>query len=576
MSKLPIYIAFFIIDIYFSQIKEIYCQNKKRSLDPKSADLTAKGEDEDENRESRLLQTLYSDSFSYNYYYATLYIGPKQVKQSFIIDTGTAMMSSLCVPCDYCGNNKTYYFENIERKVRDPLKCGSKICRMIPASGCNFRSKSKDKKTCSFYNQKPNGDALRGYYLKNIVYFEEAQNTTFPSQKKVYRSYALPMGCTLGEYGFYKEIKADGVMGMNNEETSFISLLYNLKVIKKNIFSLCFGLKGGYMSLGDIDKTYHSQEKIDYVPLLNNTVYYSININFIKIGEEKTISTPQMPAYIDTGSTLTILPRNYYKFLINEFTNLCTDKKEKINRCGKFYHDKKMRYCSEFEDWESLFKTVNEYWPNITLKLDNNTNYIWRPINYYYYYINGTKRKACLGFKFHRYNHTILGVNFMHENDIIFDKEQKLLGIVPADCSRKNIMWNKMEGVLQNPPEVKDPALAEKEIHKNENDDNFNYGDNGNKEEVRFIKGKNRELDSIDFNLVNFLILLISILVIVVLLFVAIISLLLNKKGYIKYLNLSEETNKLNTSQNNNVIEEINDNKVIQDELQHLKQMRKD
>jgi len=51
---------------------------------------------------------------------------------------------------------------------------------------------------------------------------------------------------------------------------------------------------------------------------------------------------------------------------------------------------------------------------------------------------------------------------------------------------------------------------------------------------------------------------------------------LLNKKGYIKYLNLSEEANKLNTSQNNNVIEEVNDNKIIQDELQHLKQMRKD
>ena len=371
------------------------------------------------------------------------------------------------------------------------------------------------------------------------------------------------MGCTLGEYGFYKKIKADGVMGMNNEETSFISLLYNLKVIKKNIFSLCFGLKGGYMSLGDIDNTYHSQEKIDYVPLLNNSVYYSININFIKIGEEKTISTPQMPAYIDTGSTLTIIPRNYYKSLIYEFINLCTDKKEKINRCGKFHHDKEMRFCSEFEDWESLFKAVNEYWPNITLKLDNNTNYIWRPINYYYYYINGTQRKACLGIKFHRYNHTILGVNFMHENDIIFDKEQKLLGIVPTDCSRKNIMWNKMKGVLPNTPEVKDPALVNKDIHKNEKD--FNYGDNDNKEEVRFIKGKNRELDSIDFNLVNFLILLISILIIVVLLFVAIVSLLLNKKGYTKYLNLSEETNKLNAPQNNSVIEEVNDNKVIQE-----------
>ena len=575
MSKLGIYITFFIVNTYLSQINETSSENKLLSLDAKSVNETSTIEDE--NREFKLLQTLYSDSYSNNYYYTTLYIGQKQVKQSFIVDTGTAMMSSLCVPCDYCGPNKTYYFENIEKKVNNPLKCGSKICKMVPASGCNVRNRDKEKKTCSFYNQKPNGDALRGYYLKNIVYFEEAQIMTSSSQKKIYRSYALPMGCTLGEYGFYKEIKTDGVLGLNNEETSFISLLYNLKVIKKNIFSLCFGLEGGYMSLGDIDKTYHNSEKIDYIPLLNSTEFYYINVHYIKLNNEKKITTTQMTAYIDSGSTFTILPRNYYKLLIKEFDKLCTDKKDR-NRCGKFRKIEHLGYCSSFDSRESLFKAVNKYWPSLTLKLDNHTHYIWKPINYYYYYINGTHRKACIGFKSHKYNYTILGVNFMHEKDIIFNKEKKLLGIVSADCSRKNIMWNTIKGVLPSPsPEVKsDPILADKEIHKNEKEDNFKYGDNDNKEEVRFIEGKNRELDSIDFNLVNFIILLTSILIVIAVLWIVIIALLYNKKGYSKYLNLSEETNKLNSFQNNNVIEEVTDTKATQEEVQYLKKIMKD
>jgi len=292
MSKI-IFISFLIINTCLSQIREEISEKQLRSLKPKKAEAVPKVEDK--NPEFKLFQTLYSDSFSNNYYYATLYIGPKKIKQTYIIDTGTATMSSPCAPCDECGKHKINYYEELEKKANKPLKCSSKICKMVPASECDVKEKSKAKKTCSFYNQKPNGDGLRGYYLSNIVYFEEAQNVT-TSDQKIYRSYALPLGCTVGEYGKYKEIKSDGVMGLNNEETSFISLLYNLKIINKNIFSLCLGLEGGYMSLGEVDTTYHSSKKIDYIPLLNSSELYLINLNGIILGNNKKSSTTKMTA----------------------------------------------------------------------------------------------------------------------------------------------------------------------------------------------------------------------------------------------------------------------------------------
>jgi hypothetical protein len=44
---------------------------------------------------SKLLQTLYSDSYSNNYYYTTLYIGPSKIKQTYLIDTTNAIFHPL-------------------------------------------------------------------------------------------------------------------------------------------------------------------------------------------------------------------------------------------------------------------------------------------------------------------------------------------------------------------------------------------------------------------------------------------------------------------------------------------------
>lgn len=568
MSNIQIYILLFIINTYLSQIKS---ENKLRLLKKKSTKKEVESQEE-----SKILQTLYSDSYSNNYYYTTIYISDKQIKQTYMIDTGIATMSSPCSPCDYCGKHKTHYFDFSNKKVNTQLKCSSKICKLLPATACMVREKNVDKKTCSFYSQKSNGDGLRGYYLNNIVYFEQDQNLTTPNKKKVYKSYALPLGCSLGEYGKYKEMNADGVLGLNNEKGSFSSLLFNLKIINKNIFSLCLGLEGGYMSLGEIDTTYHASKKIDYIPLLNNSNYL-INITGIQIGKNKRIGI-NILGNIDSGVPFTYLPKNIYKELVKEFDQYCTTSKGN-NKCGIFQKEEELGYCASFEDRESLYKSVNENWPVISLVLGTNIQYSWKPINYYYYYIKKNRRKACLGFKYHHSNKIILGSNFMHEYDIIFDRDQQLLGIVQADCSRRNIIYNTMKGVIQPPTSktTSGPAL-DKEIHKKEKEEQFNLGDNDNKEVVEFIKGSNKELERIyDLKLLNYILLVFSILVVVIVLLIVIIVLICKRKDISTYQNiiadenkhlntpqniLPEETNELNIQQNNiNENEETNDNK---------------
>ena len=547
MSNLKIQILFLIISLSLAQIEKLNSDNKLRSLKSKS-----KKKAQNKNKESSsLLQTLYTDSFSNNYYYTTLYITDKKIKQTYLIDTGSATMSSPCGPCEKCGKHKNNYFDPKNKIGYTPLLCDSKICDMVPSIGCMNKEKSKNKKnTCNFLNQKLNGDGLSGYYLSNVVYFEENQdlNSTNSLNKRIYKSHALPIGCTLAEYGNYKNRNVDGIMGINNEKRSFVSLLYDLKIINKNIFSLCFGIDGGYMSIGEIMTKYHFSNFITYVPFLNSTNYL-IEIIGIKVGKREALES-RMVANIDTGETYSYLPTKIFFNFIRKFDNACTDSKG-FKFCGKFTLDPKMGYCAYYENNQTLFRTIRKYWPEINLILDKNIEYIWKPNNYYYFDLKSTKPRVCLAFLNHNYEKITLGVNFIKGYDFIFDKENQLLGFVPADCSRGNPISNDNNEVITPLPNKSRSVLTDKVTTSNENKEH--YKETNKSEIIEFIQGSNKELEILKSSkLFKYIIILILSLIIVIALLIVIIIIIWQNIEYRKYKNiLNEEKNKLNTDTSN-------------------------
>jgi hypothetical protein len=534
-SLFKLFLLIFIIKGFLTQ--EDNPENHLRLLKPKPLKNSTTEYEASLKIHSKILQSVYPDSFSKNYYYTTLYIGPLKIKQKYIIDTGSSIMSSPCSECTECGPQKKNYFYAINRlgNKNKPLKCDDKICKMVPATNCIYKKdKSENKESCSYDIKANTGDGMKGYYLNEIVYFETDNKLVNPFMRQVYRSYALPIGCTTGEYGKYKELNADGILGVNNNEKSFISLLYNLKIINRNIFSLCFGLRGGYMSLGEIDSTFHKNGTINYVPLLDSDEFYIIKTKDISIGKNITINT-KCDAIIDTGNSISYFPLYIYKSIIKEFENFC---KNTGGKCGEFEYEKEIGYCASFNDRESLFKAIYDYWPNITIKLDKEKEYIWYPTRYYYYYLKNDQRKACLGFNSHKSDNIILGTNFIHGYDIIFDRANKKLGYILADCSRGNMVLKRMHGILNYPlPRFEDnPAIIDKLIHKDEKEGGFKLGDNTTNDMLDFIQGHNTELDfSSDFQFVNFIILVSSIIIVVVVLFIVISALMCNKRGYLKY-----------------------------------------
>ena len=517
---------------------------------------------------SKLLQTVYSDSYSKNYYYTTLYVGHNKVRQTYIIDTGNSIMASPCSPYPECGPHKNpiYYDQN---RYHRPLKCSSQICQLVPSTGCIKRKlKFLSSGTCSFKIGRAGGEGVMGYYMRDIVYFEvdkKIENSTI--SKKVFRSYALPIGCTTLELGKYKELNADGIMGMSNNPKSFISLLYNLKIINRNIFSLCFNLRGGYMSLGEIDKTFHKSKVIEFVPLLTSNIYYLVKLNSIKIGNKNTSNAIINPviANIDTGNSISYFPSIIYKNMIKQFKQFCL---ENGGKCGNFTYNNELGYCSKFPNRESLFRAIYQYWPNITLYFGE-SKYIWKPINYYYYNFNAKERKACLGFNYYSSGRVILGANFIHGHDIIFDRNKKRLGFVPADCSRGNLIWKRRRVLLNKKNtefEMTDPILIDKELHHGENENNFSLGDIKN-DIVDFIQGHNTELDRKDVNTINYIVLITSIILVIIVIIVIFCILICYKNIFYKQheneYNIEEQNNQISTIYD---IVENNSNKIIFEE----------
>ena len=173
--------------------------------------------------DNSFLHHINGDSHFLNYYYTSLYLGPNKTRQVYILDTGSSITTSPCDQCTSCGDhlNPKYHLENTSKI----LSCGDKKCNMSPNSICLEHK-------CSFRISYAEGSKLYGVYVDQEIYFENinlASNITNIS-------YNMPIGCTTTETHLFKTQLADGIMGLNNNEHSFVGMLYKLGIIKKNIF----------------------------------------------------------------------------------------------------------------------------------------------------------------------------------------------------------------------------------------------------------------------------------------------------------------------------------------------------
>ena len=402
------------------------------------------------------LHEVKGDSNYLNYYYTTLYLGKDKMPQVYILDTGSSITASPCDECTSCGNhlNPKYKLENTSKII----PCNNERCELVSNVRCINNN-------CSFQVSYAEGSKLSGFYINEDVYFETIDNINNITNI----SYNIPIGCTTKETHLFRTQLADGIMGLNNNDKSFVSMLYKSKVIQNNIFSLCFSHEGGYFSIGQITTLHHLSKNISYVDILNkNYGNYFIKLNYIKIGN--TTVEYNGKAFIDSGTTLTYFPINQFQQIMKGFLKIC----EQNKKCGNLRRIKELGYCSKVLFESEINGIISEGWSDIIVVIGGK-EYIWKPENYHFIYnTESNGLNVCLGFEENARNNILLGTTFMHGHDIIFDKDKYRMGFVPADCNR---IKKNDENEIDNNIKINDINNLEKMINE-ENDNN-----KGNNEE---------------------------------------------------------------------------------------------
>ena len=438
------------------------------------------------NTESKFVLNVKGNSEYLYFYYITLFMGNKKQNQSFIIDTTSSITTSPCSLCESCGDHLNEYY--IINDTSSIINADSKECNYLPNIFNDTFELNLNyfvEKNCKFFSEIEN-EKIYGLYLENSVSFESIlsninNNDNIEDFISEEDEFQIPIGCSLKETGFLQSSLADGIIGLNNNNKSFVSMLYRNEIIKNNLFSLCLDRDGGYLSLGEIDTKYHICPEIKFIDYNKSKELYELDIEKIIIKDIEIQSN--YTSILNSASTLSYFPEIIFNNISMAFFAACS---EYDRQCGKIKRIEGYGICLDFKNNNDSIKAIKYILPIIKI---NFKKYIfnWEPKDYTLNYTYKNKIRICLGIDTEKnLDKIILGTNFMHGHDIIFDRENGKIGFCEASCGRniseknerlsnknkKEEERKKIVNVIKNEIQTQKQEIEDEENNKTNNDEN--------------------------------------------------------------------------------------------------------
>ena len=530
--------------------------------------LSSKYESINPSSDKKYVLNVKGNSDKLYFYYITAFIGKEKQIQTFLLDTTSSVTTSPCNLCSSCGDHFNEYY--IINQTKSLINNNTSECRILTNVFDNnkFDKDIKiDANSCKFISTLDN-EKIFGVYSNNLVSFEsiipEMMNETEVDEYiSKDNEFQMPIGCSLKETGFLMSALADGIIGLNNNAKSFISMMYRKQLIPQNLFSLCLDNEGGYLSLGNIYTKYHICPEIEYIDYNPTKESYEIKTEKIQIKDIEIKS--EYISIINSGSTITYFPEQVFNEISYAFFSICS---EYNGQCGELKRIEGYGICSDFKNTDIYFNATRYIFPLIKIKF-NNYKFTWKPKNYVLNFSFKNKIRACLGIDTEKnLNKIILGTNFMHGYDIIFDRTNFKIGFCEASCGRKTIYKNNSvtidEEMKKYENEIKNNIKIIKNDKKDEDDINYYNDYHSDDDRKEFIDNT-----SINTNKTYYKYLIISLIIIFILFIIYFLA------NNIYYENaLSESNNNLvkNNNSTNSAHSEIKDinkmNSLVQkDEL---------
>jgi hypothetical protein len=288
-------------------------------------------------------------------------------------------------------------------------------------------------------------------------------------QEEKTESFELTFGCQTGVTGLFETQLADGIVGMMNTPAAYWWQLYEAKKIAAKQFSLCFtknphityeGTGAGAMVLGGTDPRLHLHE-MEYAALPYGSVFHVVleQVYLRMNGGEsiveqqsdkkviwKTIlgddssSVEHIEILVDSGSTNSYLAAGHlapFQAAWKELTGMEYDTtKEYFFDNGTDISETLPTVVLQFQAWQ------NSSDPNGGSK---SIMVAFPPSHYMRYYPSKEAYIPKLGFRTSDWMPVSLGANFMMGKDVLFDVDNKRLGIAESHCDYLSLGYNRFD-----------------------------------------------------------------------------------------------------------------------------------
>lgn len=261
-------------------------------------------------------------------YFVDLHLGSPPQRLLLIADTGSDLVWVRCSACKDCANqNPGSAFLARHSGTFSPHHCYDAACRLVPHPDPNPCNRTRLHSPCRYEYSYADLSTTSGFFSRETT-------TLNTSSGKLAKLRGLAFGCGFRSSGASFN-GANGVMGLGRGPISFSSQLAQRF---GNKFSYCLmdytiaPPPTSYLVIGD--GVVSKAPRMSFTPLQTNPVaptFYYIGIEGVSVGGVKLRIDPSVWAVdqlgnggtvIDSGTTLTFLPRPAYRSILAAFRRL--------------------------------------------------------------------------------------------------------------------------------------------------------------------------------------------------------------------------------------------------------------
>ncbi|KAK8558807.1 hypothetical protein V6N13_098441 [Hibiscus sabdariffa] len=326
-----------------------------------------------------------------------------------IADTGSDLIWTQCKSCSQCFKQDAPLFDPSKSSTYRKISCGASQCAGVGGNSCTSDG------ICQYSTSYGDGSFTNG----------EIASDTLTLGSTTGRPVVLPktvMGCGLNNGGIFSE-KTSGIIGLGVGETSLISQLGTSIAGKFSYCLLPISETGNSSKMNFGTNAVVSGRGVVSTPLVKKSpnTFYFLTLEAITVGTKRikftgsSFGSGQGNIIIDSGTTLTLLPSDFYSQLESAVDEL-------IN-ATKVEGSQGLSLCYEAPD-DIQVPDVTVHFTDADVKL--------KPLNTF---VRISETTICFTFSAND-NFAIYG-NLSQMNFLVgYDTEKQTVSFKPTDCSK--------------------------------------------------------------------------------------------------------------------------------------------